>query len=114
MTVLARRRSHICCNCLSICSRGCPLSASDSRNSLPARTSSTPEKPSELSECWIALPCGSRTDGLSSTVTVAFMDGDCKGDRRKPVPHLSYCVTLSEVVSTTKLVCSVESSTPRK
>ena len=32
-------------------------------------------------------------------------------DARTPAP---YCVTLSEVVSTTKLVCSVESSTPRK
>src|ERR1041385_2552166 len=73
MTVFARSRSHICCNCLSICSRDCPLSASDSRNTLPARTSSTPAKPSELSECWMALPLGSRADGFSSTVTVAFM-----------------------------------------
>src|SRR5258707_704579 len=66
-------------------SRGCPLSASVTRNSLPARTSSTPSKPSVLNECWIAFPCGSRTDGLSSTMTVAFMvanDTSCGGTPR--------------------------------
>ena len=76
MTVFARSRSHICRSCRSTSSRDCPPSASTIRNSLPARTSSTPAKPSELSECWIAFPCGSRTDGLSSTITVAFMASD--------------------------------------
>ena len=72
MTVFARSFSHICRICCSISGRDCPLSANVMRNSFPARTSSTPENPSELSECWIAFPCGSSTDDLSSTVTVTF------------------------------------------
>src|ERR1044071_10087818 len=85
MTGFARSRSHICRSCFSTSSRDCSPSASTMRNSLPARTSSTPANPSELSECWMAFPCGSRTDGLSSTMTVAFMRGNCK---RSALPSL--------------------------
>ena len=72
MTVFARSFSHICRICCSISGRDCPLSANVIRNNFPARTSSTPENPSELSECWIAFPWGSSTDDLSSTTTVTF------------------------------------------
>ena len=72
MTVFARSFSHICRICCSTSGRDCPLSANVIRNNLPARTSSTPENPSELSECWIAFPWGSSTECLSSTTTVIF------------------------------------------
>src|SRR5512134_108837 len=87
MTRLARSCRHIA----SSVSLARPRSSSARSISmyLPCRTCSTPPKPSAASECCTALPCGSRTPGLSVTCTLAFSTSiGSVGGRARSLHHL--------------------------